>query len=57
MNHYMTCEHCGVVLDTESSVLGREDRNNHDGDKICEHIQCPVCKEWSLNPYATWRDI
>jgi hypothetical protein len=51
---YITCDGCGVVLDKTSYVLERNDRFNHDKDKVCNCIQCPVCKSWTAA--GEWRN-
>lgn len=53
--NYITCEGCGVVLDSSTYCLEREYRLNHDQDKKCEHIKCPVCKTWT--PNEKWEEI
>jgi hypothetical protein len=54
MSNYITCDGCGVVLDFNSYALTKEERFNHDGDKVCEHTQCPVCKTWT--PSGEWEE-
>lgn len=53
---YITCDGCGVVLDTTSCALERDDRFNRDQDKIAEHVKCPVCQEWNcIGEWEKWR--
>ena len=52
---YVTCEGCGVALDKTSYQIEKEKRCNHDGDKTCEHLKCPVCQFWT--PTEEWEDI
>jgi hypothetical protein len=52
---YITCDGCGVVLDKTSYVLERNDFYSHDQDKVCNCIQCPVCKSWTAA--EEWRNV
>jgi len=51
----ISCQGCGVVIDFDSYALEKEERTNHDQDKICEHAKCPVCKAWI--PSEDWRNF
>jgi predicted RNA-binding Zn-ribbon protein involved in translation (DUF1610 family) len=39
----IACNSCGVVLDPNAAVFEEKELLNHDGDKICDSIKCPVC--------------
>lgn len=52
---FVPCEHCGVVVDFDSYALDRDYILNHDQDKACEAVKCPLCKEWI--PSGDWEEI
>jgi transcription initiation factor TFIIIB Brf1 subunit/transcription initiation factor TFIIB len=51
-NRLLSCDNCGIVVDFSNYALDREIVYNHDQDKKCKAVTCPVCKE--LIPSEEW---
>jgi hypothetical protein len=43
---FIACNNCGVVLDPDAAVFEEKELLNHDCDKICDSIKCPVCNNF-----------
>ena len=41
--NFISCQSCGVVIDFDVQCLKREKMLNHDQDKVCEAVRCPMC--------------
>ena len=55
-DNLLTCDSCGVVVDFNNYVLERFPKfYNHDQDKVCEAVVCPVCKEYI--PNEEWEGV
>jgi len=51
----VSCQSCGVVIDFSVPAMDREDAYSHDGDRTCEAVKCPICKELILD--EKWKDV
>lgn len=52
---YKSCQNCGVVIDFDVPGLDQDEIFNHDQDKKCMAIKCPVCKEFI--PSGEWEKV
>jgi len=50
-----SCNNCGVVVDLNIPSIEHEETFNHDQDKKCDAVRCPVCKE--LIPSEKWERV
>jgi hypothetical protein len=53
--NYQSCYGCGVVVDFDVPTIDHEEVLNHDQDKKCDAVRCPVCKELILS--EEWKDV
>jgi hypothetical protein len=54
-NRLLSCGSCGVVVDYDNPVLDHETMYDHDQEKKCDAVRCPVCHELIMS--EEWMEI